>query len=57
LKDWKYRLENRPGKIIPQNILTNMTESYILPTVEEGFDMIAFYNMHGVMLVFDLGED
>jgi len=56
-KDWKFRLENRPGKTIPQNILTNMTESYILPTLEEGFDMITFYNMHGALLGIDYGEE
>ena len=56
-KAWKHRLENRPGKTIPQNILTNMTESYILPTLEEGFDMITFYNMHGALLGIDYGED
>lgn len=55
--DWKYRLENRPGKNIPQNILTNMAGSYILPTVEEGFDMITFYNMHGALLGIDYGEE
>ena len=56
MTDWKYRLENRPGKNIPQNILTNMAGSYILPTLEEGFDMITFYNMHGALLGVDLGE-
>ena len=56
-KAWKHRLENRPGKNISQNILTNMAGSYILPTAEEGFDMISFYNMHGAWIGVDLGED
>ena len=49
-KVWAYRLANRPGKTIPQNILTNMIESFTIPTVAEGFDMITFYNMHGALL-------
>lgn len=56
-KDWKYRLANRPGKTIPQNILTNMMESFTLPTVSEGFEMITFYNMHGALLGIDYGEN
>lgn len=57
LKDWKYRLANRVGKTIPQNIMTNMFESFTIPTVEEGFDMITFYNMHGALLGVDYGEE
>lgn len=56
-KDWKYRLENRPGKNIPNYVLTNMIETYTLPTADEGFDMISFYNMHGALLAVDLGEE
>jgi tRNA uridine 5-carbamoylmethylation protein Kti12 len=57
LKDWKYRLANRPGKTIPDEVLTNMYRSFTLPTVEEGFDMITFYNMHGALLGVDYGEE
>lgn len=57
LKDWKYRLANRPGKTIPDEVLTNMYRSFTLPTVEEGFDMITFYNMHGALLGIDYGEE
>ena len=56
-KVWAHRLANRPGKTIPQNILTNMIESFTLPTVSEGFDMITFYNMHGALLGIDYGEE
>lgn len=56
-KDWKYRLENRPGKTIPNFVLTNMIETYTLPTIDEGFDMITFYNMHGALLAIDYGEE
>jgi predicted ABC-type ATPase len=56
-KVWAHRLANRPGKTIPQNILTNMIESFTLPTVSEDFDMITFYNMHGALLGIDYGEE
>jgi predicted kinase len=56
-KVWAHRLANRPGKTIPQNILTNMMESFTLPTVSEGFEMITFYNMHGALLGIDYGEN
>jgi predicted ABC-type ATPase len=56
LKDWKYRLANRPGKTIPDEVLSNMYKSFVMPTIEEGFDMITFYNMHGALLGIDYGE-
>jgi len=34
-----------------------MIESFTLPTVSEGFDMITFYNMHGALLGIDYGEE
>jgi len=57
LKDWKHRLANRPGKTIPDSVLTNMYHSFTMPTVEEGFDMITFYNMHGALIGIDYGEE
>jgi tRNA uridine 5-carbamoylmethylation protein Kti12 len=57
LKDWKYRLANRPGKTIPDEVLSNMYKSFVMPTIEEGFDMITFYNMHGALLGIDYGEN
>ena len=56
LKTWKNRLENRPGKTIPNEVLTKMINGFIVPTIEEGFDMITFYNMHGALLGIDYGE-
>ena len=56
-EDWVQRLANRSGKTIPQNVLTNMIESFIMPTIEEGFDMITFYDMHGALLGIVYGED
>lgn len=57
LKDWKYRLQNRPGKTIPDEVLSNMYKSFVMPTIEEGFDMITFYNMHGALLGIDYSEN
>jgi predicted kinase len=56
LKDWKHRLQNRPGKTIPPELMSRMWKSYVLPTKAEGFDMITFYNMHGALLGVDLCE-
>ncbi len=57
LKDLKHRLEGRPGKTIPQHVMSSMWESYVLPTKSEGFDVITFYNMHGALLGIDLCEN
>jgi predicted kinase len=57
LKQWKQRLENRPGKTIPQHVLSNMIENFVEPTIEEGFDMITFYNMHGALIAIDYGKE
>lgn len=57
LKTWKQRLNNRPGKTIPQYVLSYMMENFVEPTIEEGFDMITFYNMHGALLAIDYGEE
>jgi hypothetical protein len=50
LHAWKYRLLNRIGKTIPINILTSMYNSYITPSIDEGFDMITFVDMNGTLL-------
>jgi tRNA uridine 5-carbamoylmethylation protein Kti12 len=57
LKDWKYRLANRPGKTIPDEVLSNMYKSFVMPSKDEGFDMITFYNMQGALLGIDYGEE
>jgi predicted kinase len=56
LKDWKYRLQGRPGKTIPNEVISNMMENFVMPTIEEGFDMITFYSMHGALLGIEYGE-
>lgn len=44
------RLANRPGKTIPAHIMRNMASSYVMPTREEGFDVVEFYNIFGQRL-------
>lgn len=46
--EWKTRLGNRPGKVIPEFVLTNMAKSFQLPTSNEGFNSISFYDINGV---------
>jgi hypothetical protein len=57
LKDWKYRLRNRPGKMIPNEVLVNMYRSFVMPAIEEGFDMITLYSMLGALLSINYGDD
>lgn len=57
LKVWKQRLQNRPGKTIPQHVLSSMAENYVLPSVDEGFGKIVYYNMHGALIGIDYGEE
>lgn len=39
-KEWQRRLNSRPGKIIPQNVLVNMGQGFTMPSQAEGFDKI-----------------
>lgn len=34
------RLNNRPGKIIPPEVLSEMQENFVMPSLDEGFDRI-----------------
>lgn len=56
LKVWKRRLANRPGKTIPNHILSNMCETYTMPAVDEGFERVIFFNMHGALIAIDYGD-
>lgn len=38
--EWERRLNSRPGKTIPDDIIQNMMRNFQFPTVEEGFDDI-----------------
>ena len=47
IEDHNFRLGNRPGKNIPANIMNQMRGSFVLPTLEEGFEVITFFNIYG----------
>jgi predicted kinase len=44
---WKGRLNNRPGKTIPRNILDSMQETFVYPSIDEGFSKITFWDIYG----------
>ena len=49
-KTWRDRLNGRPGKTIPDHIMTSMFENLVEPTVDEGFDRVYTYNMFGNLI-------
>ena len=46
-EDWRHRMASRPGKTIPDHVIESMMESFVRPTVEEGFDAVRCYDMYG----------
>lgn len=42
--EWKRRLASRPGKTIPPHVLENMVNTFVVPTVDEGFDEVYRYD-------------
>lgn len=53
LKDWKWRLQNRPGKTIPDHVMKSMFDSYVEPNTSEGFKKVTYYSMYGHLLGID----
>jgi predicted kinase len=52
-KDWRDRLNGRPGKIIPNHVIANMMENFVVPTMQEGFDSIVYYSMNGLEVEYE----
>lgn len=50
IAEWNSRLHNRPGKTIPDHVIENMVKTFVVPTLDEGFDKINFWNIYGVLL-------
>ena len=46
-EDWRHRMASRPGKTIPDHVIESMMDSFVRPTVEEGFDAVRCYDMYG----------
>lgn len=53
--EWNRRLHNRPGKTIPEHIIANMVKTYVMPTVDEGFERINYWNIHSDIRGIDYG--
>jgi predicted kinase len=45
-EEWKRRLDSRPGKVIPENVLKGMVERYEQPTLAEGFEKVGFHDIN-----------
>lgn len=39
-EEWERRLNSRPGKTIPDNVIRSMIQSFEMPTLDEGFDTV-----------------
>ena len=39
-EDWSTRLANRPGKCIPDSVISTMMMDFQMPTLDEGFDAV-----------------
>lgn len=55
-KEWAGRLRYRSqveGKTIPDGVLKNMLDTYVVPTNDEGFDEIVYVNMWGKVFDYD----
>lgn len=46
-KEWQRRLENRPGKTIPDSVMNSMMQSYVEPSLDEEFDRVTVYDLYG----------
>ena len=54
--EWRTRLDNRPGKTIPNHILNSMYETYQEPQIEEGFEVLQGQDMNGLVYI-DYGTE
>jgi len=46
-EDWNHRMISRPGKTISDSIIESMMDSFVMPVVDEGFDVVRYYDMYG----------
>lgn len=44
------RLANRPGKHIPQHVMRSMRDRFELPSVNEGFTRVLYFDIYGNMV-------
>lgn len=46
IAEWKHRLHSRTGKTISDHIIENMVKTFVIPTLDEGFDQITFLDIN-----------
>lgn len=46
-EDWHFRMKDRPGKTIGESIIESMMDSFVKPTIDEGFDAVRCFDMYG----------
>lgn len=51
------RLDSRPGKKIPDFVMRNMRSSFQLPSVNEGFNRVLYFDIYGKMVDRNLAAD
>lgn len=56
IAEWNRRLNGRPGKTIPEHIVKNMMNTYVVPSVEEGFECVNYWTIYGNLIGVDYGE-
>ena len=49
-EDWQWRMQSRPGKTIPDSVIESMMDSFVKPTVDEGFDEVREFDMYGNLI-------
>lgn len=49
-KEWRERLQNRPGKTIPESVINSMIDKFDVPKLSEGFVEIRRFNIFGELL-------
>lgn len=49
-EDWRHRVTNRPGKTIPAHVVESMMDSFIMPSLDEGFDEVREFDMYGNLI-------
>ncbi len=55
--DLTERLTSRPGKKIPGFVLKNMRNSFQLPSMDEGFDHVFYFDIYGMLLDLKFAVD
>lgn len=56
IAEWNRRLKGRLGKTIPEHIVKNMMNTYVIPSVEEGFECVNYWTIYGNLIGVDYGE-